>query len=229
MHLKNIKAGNPKTPEQYQLTKEFDVIWLWSEDERNWYEEQKNFQQDTLKIAYNKKGIICCVENDVSLINPEGMSVIELPDITSNRRADNSGRWIFDGEKIIDGMTLEKAKAHKTAEINVWRNEQEVLGTTFELDGRIWDASQGARSRLEPIMALLNSGGVLPDGLFWTDANNNDVPATKELLMALYDGMLQAMVTQGFKIHERQRQMKEDLDKLTTAKDVESFKVGWIE
>lgn len=227
MHLKNIKAGNPKTPEQYQLTKEFDVIWLWSEDERNWYEEQKNFQPDTLKVAYDHNGIICCIEKDVSLINPEGMSVIELPDITSNRRADNSGRWIFDGEKIIDGMTLEKAIADKTSEINAWRNEQEALGTTFELDGHKWDASQGARVRLEPITTLLNSGGVLPSGFFWTDANNNDVPATKELLMALYDGMLQAMVAHGFAIHERQRQMKEALDKLTTVKEVTAFKVSW--
>lgn len=32
MHLKNIKAGNAKTLEQYELTKNFDVIWLWSED-----------------------------------------------------------------------------------------------------------------------------------------------------------------------------------------------------
>ncbi|EIO8186410.1 tail fiber assembly protein, partial [Salmonella enterica] len=28
-------------------------------------------------------------------------SVVELPNITANRRADVSGRWMFDGEKII--------------------------------------------------------------------------------------------------------------------------------
>ncbi|EBY9401396.1 tail fiber assembly protein, partial [Salmonella enterica subsp. enterica serovar Kisarawe] len=27
MHLKNIVAGNPKTPDQYQLTKRFGVVW----------------------------------------------------------------------------------------------------------------------------------------------------------------------------------------------------------
>ncbi|EBY7416039.1 tail fiber assembly protein, partial [Salmonella enterica subsp. enterica serovar Pomona] len=26
MHLKNIVAGNPKTPDQYQLTKKFGVV-----------------------------------------------------------------------------------------------------------------------------------------------------------------------------------------------------------
>lgn len=34
MHLKNIKAGNAKTLEQYELTKKHGVIWLYSEDEK---------------------------------------------------------------------------------------------------------------------------------------------------------------------------------------------------
>ncbi|ELK3731090.1 tail fiber assembly protein, partial [Escherichia coli] len=52
MHLKNITAGNPKTKEQYQLTKQFNIKWLYSDDGKNWYEEQKNFQPDTLKMVY---------------------------------------------------------------------------------------------------------------------------------------------------------------------------------
>ncbi|STO65232.1 Putative prophage tail fiber assembly like-protein [Escherichia coli] len=42
----------PKTIEQYQLTKKAGVIWLYTEDGKNWYDELKNFQDDTLKIAY---------------------------------------------------------------------------------------------------------------------------------------------------------------------------------
>lgn len=108
MHLKNIKAGNPKTVEQYQLTRDFDVKWLWSEDGKNWYEEQKNFQPDKLKIAYDHTGIICCIEKDVSLINPEGMSVIELLDITANRRADVSGNWMYQ-----DGQVIKRIYTHE--------------------------------------------------------------------------------------------------------------------
>ncbi|ENQ1091904.1 tail fiber assembly protein, partial [Shigella boydii] len=51
LHLKNITAGNPKTVEQYQLTKQYDVTWLFSEDGKNWYEELKNFASDTIKIT----------------------------------------------------------------------------------------------------------------------------------------------------------------------------------
>ena len=93
MHLKNIKAGNPKTPEQYQLTKKAGVVWLYTEDGKNWYEEQKNFQPDTIKIAYDKNNVIVTVSKDVSTINPEGLSVVEVSDITANRRADNNAKW----------------------------------------------------------------------------------------------------------------------------------------
>ncbi|ELI2284116.1 tail fiber assembly protein, partial [Escherichia coli] len=92
MHLKNIKIGNPKTKEQYQLTKQFNIKWLYSDDGKNWYEEQKNFQPDTLKMVYDRNGVIICIEKDVSAINPEGASVVEVPDITANRRADISGK-----------------------------------------------------------------------------------------------------------------------------------------
>ncbi|MCK3266619.1 tail fiber assembly protein, partial [Escherichia coli] len=70
-HLKNIKSGNPKTKEQYQLTKNFDVIWLWSEDDKNWYEEVKNFQPDTIKIVYDENNIIVAITKDASTLNPE--------------------------------------------------------------------------------------------------------------------------------------------------------------
>lgn len=111
MHLKNITAGNPKTKEQYQLTKQFNIKWLYSDDGKNWYEEQKNFQPDTLKMVYGHNGVIICIEKDVSAINPEGASVVELPDITANRRADISGKWMFkDGVVVKRTYTEEEQR-----------------------------------------------------------------------------------------------------------------------
>ncbi|EFR7535404.1 tail fiber assembly protein [Salmonella enterica] len=75
------------------------MVWLFDEDGKNWYEEQKQFSADTLKIAYDKNNIIVDINKDISAINPEGCSVVELPDITANRRADVSGRWMYDGER----------------------------------------------------------------------------------------------------------------------------------
>ncbi|ELM2897392.1 phage tail protein, partial [Salmonella enterica] len=39
----------------------------------------------------------------------------------------------------------------------------------------------------------------------------------------------QAMFTMGLKIHMRQRQMKEEVDKLTDAQAVMDYAVGWPE
>lgn len=74
------------------------MVWLFDEDDKNWYEEQKKFSADSLKIAYDKNNIIVDINKDASATHPEGCSVIELPDITANCRADVSGRWMFNGE-----------------------------------------------------------------------------------------------------------------------------------
>ncbi|EGB4669087.1 tail fiber assembly protein [Escherichia coli] len=103
LHLKNITAGNPKTAEQYQMTKRHSIVWLFSEDGKNWYEEQKNFASDTIKVAYNEKGRVVWVGKDVTGIEPTNVSIIELPDITANRRIEASGYWFYrNGEFVFD-------------------------------------------------------------------------------------------------------------------------------
>ncbi len=54
MH-KNIVAGNPKTPDQYQLTKKFGVVWLYDEKVRGWYEEQEKFCSRHAKSCLRQK------------------------------------------------------------------------------------------------------------------------------------------------------------------------------
>ncbi|EEW0788180.1 tail fiber assembly protein [Escherichia albertii] len=138
MHLKNIKSGNPKTVEQYELTRQFGVVWLYSDDGRNWYEEQKNFQEDTIKIAYTADGIIVAVDKDVSTINPEGLSVVEVPDITANRRVDISGNWMFkDGAVIKREYTEEEqrqqAENEKQNLLQLVRDKTQLWGSQLRL------------------------------------------------------------------------------------------------
>ena len=92
-----------------------------------------------------------------------------------------------------------------------------------EYNGRQWDAGQVTRSRIEPVLGL----EVLPDNFYWTDANNEDVPVTKEELKSLYQAMLTAMVDRGFSIHRRQREMKQLVSLMTRVRDVDDFVVGW--
>ncbi|EED0158116.1 tail fiber assembly protein [Escherichia coli] len=150
MHLKNIKAGNPKTPEQYQLTKKAGVVWLYTEDGKNWYEEQKNFQPDTIKIAYDKNNVIVTVSKDVSTINPEGLSVVEVSDITANRRADNNGNWMFlDGKVVKREYTKQELQQQAELQKATLLSEAESVIQPLERAVRLHMATNEERARLE--------------------------------------------------------------------------------
>ncbi|EJA8462633.1 tail fiber assembly protein [Escherichia coli] len=150
MHLKNITAGNPKTPEQYQLTKKAGVIWLWSEDGKNWYEEQKNFHTDTIKMAYNSNNIITVISKDVSTINPNGLSVVEVPDITANRRADNNGNWMFlDGKVVKREYTEQELQQQAELQKAALLSEAESVIQPLERAVRLNMATNEERARLE--------------------------------------------------------------------------------
>lgn len=150
MHLKNIKAGNPKTPEQYQLTKKAGVVWLYTEDGKNWYEEQKNFQPDTIKIAYDKNNVIVTVSKDVSTINPEGLSVVEVSDITANRRADNNGNWMFlDGKVVKREYTKQELQQQAELQKAALLSEAESVIQPLERAVRLNMATDEERTRLE--------------------------------------------------------------------------------
>ncbi|WP_149013607.1 tail fiber assembly protein, partial [Escherichia coli] len=127
-------AGNAKTLEQYELTKKHGVIWLYSEDGKNWYEEVKNFQPDTIKIVYDENNIIVAITRDASTLNPEGFSVVEVPDITANRRADISGKWMFkDG--VVVKRTYTEEEQRQQAE-----NEKQSLLQLVRDKTQLWDS-----------------------------------------------------------------------------------------
>ena len=149
-HLKNITAGNPKTVAQYQLTKNFDVIWLWSEEGKNWYEEVSNFQEDTIKIVYDENNIIVGITRDASTLNPEGFSVVEVPDITANRRADDSGKWMFkDGAVIKRIYTADEQQQQAESQKAALLSEAESVIQPLERAVRLNMATDGERARLE--------------------------------------------------------------------------------
>ncbi|EEJ7180686.1 DUF4376 domain-containing protein [Salmonella enterica subsp. enterica] len=128
----------------------------------------------------------------------------------------------------VPEFILTAARQKKRAEINAWRDAQENGSVIFTLNGHRWDCGKASQTRLAPVVAVAKSG-MLPPGFFWTDADNIDVPMTTDELTALEAAMQQNMVLQGFKIHERQRQMKEEVDKLTDYKAIKDYAVGWPE
>ncbi|EPP4621576.1 tail fiber assembly protein [Escherichia marmotae] len=101
LHLKNIRAGNPETPEQYELTRRYGVEWLYTDAGENWYEIQKSFSPDTLKVEYLNTGEVTWTGKDIASINPGGRNVIEIANNTANRRIDASGYWFYRNDKFV--------------------------------------------------------------------------------------------------------------------------------
>jgi hypothetical protein len=101
--FKNFVLGEPKTVEHLKLRNQHNTMFLYDENGTEWYGCQKGFLPDTIKFAYDDKGIIRSIadNNDVSTLWPVGFSVAEVLDTTANRRADISGAWVFDGESIV--------------------------------------------------------------------------------------------------------------------------------
>ncbi|EEP6366174.1 DUF4376 domain-containing protein [Salmonella enterica] len=121
---------------------------------------------------------------------------------------------------------IEDARSQKHAEINTWRNTQENANYTFTFDNHKWDYGKATQERLT-LSVQMAKANKLPDGFIWTDADNNDVPMTAGELLNLSDAIDQAMFTTGLQIHLRQREMKEEIDKLTDAQAVLDYVVGW--
>ncbi|WP_085445675.1 DUF4376 domain-containing protein, partial [Escherichia coli] len=174
---------------------------------------------------YNDDGTVICIADDASTLWPVELSVAEVASLPDG--CDISGRWKFDGKQVVDSLTVADALARKTAEINAWRDTQEQGNVIFTVNGNKWDASLASLTRIEPVITLIRGGATLPDSFFWTNAENKDIPATADLLTAIYAGMQQALVAQGFKIHERQRQMKGEVAKLATPAAILAYAVGW--
>lgn len=129
---------------------------------------------------------------------------------------------------VVTPEMLNTAIQTKLYEISRWRDEQERGSIIFELDGHRWDGGKASQARLAPVVAVAGSG-MLPTGFFWTDADNHDIPVNAVFLQQLEAAMVQAMVIQGFKIHERQRQMKEEVTQMTELNAITAYQPGWPE
>ncbi|ECS0948081.1 DUF4376 domain-containing protein [Salmonella enterica] len=145
-----------------------------------------------------------------------------LPENTTTQAPSSSIDKFENGQWVAD---LSTALIQKHADINNWRNIQENMNYVFRFNNHNWDYGKVTQERLS-LSVQMAKANKLPAGFIWTDADNNDVPMTANELLNLSDAIDQAMFTKGLQIHMRQREMKEEVDKLTDAKAVLDYPVG---
>lgn len=124
-----------------------------------------------------------------------------------------------EADEALSEHLLMAAKASKREEINSWRDNTEAGG--FDWKGHRWDSDAAARERISSV-APLCLAGIDPPAGYWTDADNQDVPMTASDFVQMYT----AMLTAGGNVHVRQRQMKTDIDAMSSTDLVEAYVVG---
>lgn len=140
------------TVDKIELIEEenFNYYGIFDKDNNNWYEEQKNFKTDTLKIMYDKETLkILSFNRDVSLLAPTqvGDTVEEIE--TEENIELTPLLYFVDGkiinlngsEKIEDGKVVfdRQAKIEKIKkELFDIRLEYDVAPFEFEVDGETY-------------------------------------------------------------------------------------------
>lgn len=115
--MQNIKnfQKNQATSEQIKAFGNIP-LFLISEDGQDWYECQKLFADDTVKIQYNANGVIFSVVDRpipqrgnvyaVSMLWPLGASVAEIAVADYPPGVTLDGTWRFDGHKVYRDAEL---------------------------------------------------------------------------------------------------------------------------
>ena len=136
-----------------------------------------------------------------------------------------SGKWGEIAPFTVTPELIAAAKDAKKREIEVWRTEQEAQPFTFEWNGRTWNAGPDSLARLYPVVMAAKSD-TARTALAWGDADNQQVKLSMQELEELAAAMAQAQVDRNDEIYQRQREMKEQLFRLSTLDEVRVLTPG---
>ena len=136
-----------------------------------------------------------------------------------------SGKWGEIAPFTVTPELIAAAKDAKKREIEAWRTEQEAQPFTFEWNGRPWNAGPDSMARLYPVVMAAKSDTARTT-LAWGDADNQQVKLSIPELEELAAAMAQAQVDRNDEIYQRQREMKEQLSRLSILDEVRALTVG---
>ncbi|EGZ5694568.1 DUF4376 domain-containing protein [Salmonella enterica] len=135
------------------------------------------------------------------------------------------GKWGEIAPFNVTPEMLEAAKEAKCREIDAWRKEQEAQLFTFEWNGHTWNGGPDSLSRLSPVTVAAKAENAR-DVFVWGDASNQQVHMTMAQAGELAAAMAQAQVERNDGIYQRQREMKDELDKLVSLENIRLLEVA---
>ncbi|EFG3452654.1 tail fiber assembly protein [Escherichia coli] len=98
---RNFKINNKLNAEQKKINEAIRALFLSDENGLDWYEAQKEFLDDTLKVQFNSDFVVTAFDNDISKLWPVDQSVAEVNAIDVPEGLSNNGTWIWKDGSII--------------------------------------------------------------------------------------------------------------------------------
>lgn len=98
--FKRFTRYHPVEGEQDELAEKHNVMFLRSEDGTDWYEAQKKFAADTMKLVIDDEGIIRSFSRDITTLWPVDKSVAEVEYNTSFDDVWIDGGWQYRDGKV---------------------------------------------------------------------------------------------------------------------------------
>ncbi|EHM2892743.1 DUF4376 domain-containing protein [Escherichia coli] len=136
-----------------------------------------------------------------------------------------SGKWGEIAPFTVTPELIAAAKDARKREIEAWRTEQEAQPFTFEWNGRTWNAGPDSIARLYPVVMAAKSD-TARTALAWGDADNQQVKLSMPELEELAAAMAQAQVDRNDEIYQRQREMKQELNKLEDLRSIREMAIS---
>ena len=121
-----------------------------------------------------------------------------------------SGAWVDyapSADELLNQAKTSKLAELKTAYESAISADIAYMNTTFQAD-------QKSQDTITKVLAA--SGGALPDGFFWLDAANNQVPMT----FADLQGLANAILLRGQQLFAKYQQLKAQVNAATTVAEV---------
>ncbi|CAH3780465.1 tail fiber assembly protein [Citrobacter freundii] len=98
--FKRFTRYHPVEGEQAELAEKHNVMFLRAEDGTDWYEAQKKFATDTMKLVIDDEGIIRSFSRDITTLWPVDKSVAEVAFTTSFDDVWIDGGWQYRDGKV---------------------------------------------------------------------------------------------------------------------------------
>lgn len=98
--FKRFTRYHPVEGEQAELAEKHNVMFLRAEDGTDWYEAQKKFATDTMKLVIDDEGIIRSFSRDITTLWPVDKGVAEVAYTTSFDDVWIDGGWQYRDGKV---------------------------------------------------------------------------------------------------------------------------------